>query len=188
MRTADLELVERCQQGNAEAFEELYREHAGRLYSLVFRMTGSAEEAEDLLQDVFLHAHRKLGSFRGESSLGTWLYRLGMNRCLDYLRGRQVKMGRATDSLENAIERAVVPGTTPMILPEDLVETILDSRQASTPSRFHDAVRQAKREVIIKAFEQSGGSHAGAAQALALHPNYLHRLIGTLGLKSELKA
>lgn len=100
MRTADLELVERCREGNAEAFEELYREHAGRLYNLVLRMTGSAEQAEDLLQDVFLHAHRKLGSFRGESSLGTWLYRLGMNQCLDYLRGRQVKMGRATDSLD----------------------------------------------------------------------------------------
>ena len=89
--------------------------------------------------------------------------------------------------LENVIERAVVLGTTPMILPEDLVETILDARPAGTPSRFHDAVRQTKRDVIIKAFEQAGGSHAAAAKALALHPNYLHRLIGTLGLRGELK-
>ena len=100
MKTADLELAGRCQVGDAGAFEELYRQHSGRLYNLAFRMTGSAEEAEDLLQEVFLHAHRKLGSFRGESSLGTWLYRLAMNRCLDYLRGRQAKMGRATDSLD----------------------------------------------------------------------------------------
>ena len=107
MRTADLELAERCRDGDADAFEQLYREHAGRLYSLAFRMTGSAEEAEDLLQDVFLHAHRKLGSFRGESSLGTWLYRLGMNRCLDHLRGRQARIGRATDSLD--ADRAVEP-------------------------------------------------------------------------------
>jgi RNA polymerase sigma-70 factor (ECF subfamily) len=101
VRTADLELARRCQSGDATAFEELYRQHAGRLYNLVFRMSGSAQEADDLLQEVFLHAHRKLGSFRGDSSLGTWLYRLGMNHCLDYLRGRQSRMGRATDSLED---------------------------------------------------------------------------------------
>jgi RNA polymerase sigma-70 factor, ECF subfamily len=100
VRTADLELVARCQAGSAEAFEELYHAHASRLYNLVLRMTGSPEEAEDLLQDVFLHAHRKLLSFRGESSVGTWLYRLAMNRCLDYLRSRQAKTGRVTESLD----------------------------------------------------------------------------------------
>lgn len=100
MRHADLELAERCQRGDAGAFEELYRLHAGRLYRLMLRMAGSVQDAEDLLQDVFLQAHRKLGSFRGDSSLGTWLYRLGMNHCLDYVRGRQARMGRATDSLD----------------------------------------------------------------------------------------
>ena len=94
MRAVDLELAQRCRHGDAEAFEELYRAHAGRLYNLVFRMAGSAAEADDLLQDVFLHAHRKLGSFRGDSSLGTWLYRLAVNHCLDFLRGRQAKMTR----------------------------------------------------------------------------------------------
>ena len=100
MRHADLELAERCQRGDAGAFEELYRLHAGRLYSLALRMAGSVQEAEDLLQDVFLQAHRKLASFRGDSSLGTWLYRLGMNHCLDHVRGRHARMGRATDSLD----------------------------------------------------------------------------------------
>jgi RNA polymerase sigma-70 factor (ECF subfamily) len=100
VRAADVELARRCEKGDGQAFEELYRRHAGRLYTLVYRMVGSAPEADDLLQEVFLHAHRKLSSFRGDSSLGTWLYRLGMNHCLDYLRGRQAKMGRATDSLD----------------------------------------------------------------------------------------
>jgi RNA polymerase sigma-70 factor, ECF subfamily len=101
VRAADLELARRCREGDAKAFEELYRAHAGRLYNLVFRMAGSAQEAEDLLQDVFLHAHRKLGSFRGESSLGTWLYRLAVNQCLDFLRGRQNRTSRATSSLDD---------------------------------------------------------------------------------------
>ena len=111
MRSADVQLARRCQSGDATAFEELYRQHAGRLYNLVFRMAGTPQEADDLLQDVFLHAHRKLASFRGESSLGTWLYRLCMNHCLDHLRGRQSKMGRATDSLdEEGTPEVAAPG------------------------------------------------------------------------------
>jgi RNA polymerase sigma-70 factor, ECF subfamily len=115
VRTADLELVARCQAGSAEAFEELYQAHASRLYNLALRMTGSAEEAEDLLQEVFLQAHRKLRSFRGESSVGTWLYRLAMNRCLDYLRSRQARTGRATQSLDaaTAAEPAVPMSAVP---------------------------------------------------------------------------
>jgi RNA polymerase sigma-70 factor (ECF subfamily) len=53
-----------------------------------------------VLQEIFLLAYRKLDSFRGESSLGTWLYRLGMNQCLDHLRGRHARMNQATDSLD----------------------------------------------------------------------------------------
>src|SRR5688572_33502078 len=98
VRAADLKLAHRCGQGDMAAFSELYQAHAPRLYTLVHRMTGSAQDAEDVLQDIFLQAHRKLGGFRGESSLGTWLYRLGVNQCLDFLRGRQTKMARATES------------------------------------------------------------------------------------------
>ena len=77
-------------------------------------MAGS-EDADDLLQEVFLHAHRKLGSFRGDSSLGTWLYRLAVNQCLDFLRGRQNRMMRATSSLddEGADEPAAVLPAVP---------------------------------------------------------------------------
>src|SRR4051812_29991779 len=86
---AEAELVARCRTGDNVAFEELYRQHAGRLYNLAYRMSGAPAEAEDLLQEIFLHAHRKLDSFKGHSSLGTWLYRLAMNLCVDHLRSRQ---------------------------------------------------------------------------------------------------
>lgn len=92
------------------AFAELYKAHAPRLYTLVRRMTGSEQDAEDVLQEVFLQAHRKLGGFRGESSLGTWLYRLAVNQCLDFLRGRQTKMARATESYDDdGAEEPVAP-------------------------------------------------------------------------------
>ena len=98
---ADLELAQRCGRGDQDAFEQLYRAQAGRLYTLIVRMVGSAETAEDVLQEVFLTAYRKIGSFRGASSLGTWMYRMAVNHCLDYLRGRQSKMARTTDSIED---------------------------------------------------------------------------------------
>jgi RNA polymerase sigma-70 factor (ECF subfamily) len=63
-------------------------------------MAGGASDAEDLLQDIFLLAYRKVGSYRGESSLGTWLYRLAMNYCVDVLRNRQTRMGQVTDSMD----------------------------------------------------------------------------------------
>jgi RNA polymerase sigma-70 factor (ECF subfamily) len=131
VKAADLELARRCQNGDASAFEELYRQHAGRLYNLVFRMAGTAQEADDLLQEVFLQAHRKLGSFRGDSSLGTWLYRLGMNHCLDHLRGRQARMGRATDSLED--EGMVEPAAPAPVVPAAISRMDLERAIARLP-------------------------------------------------------
>lgn len=128
---ADLELARRCRQGDAAAFEEVYRAHAGRLYSLLVRMVGSAEEAEDLLQDVFLTAHRKLGSFRGESALGTWLYRLAVNHCLDFLRGRRAKMARATASLDD--EDAAEPAAPATRLAAAISRIDLDRAIAQLP-------------------------------------------------------
>jgi RNA polymerase sigma-70 factor (ECF subfamily) len=94
------DLITRCQAGDVEAFETLYRQHAARLYTLACRMAGSPEDGEDLLQEIFLQAYRKLGSFKGDSAVGTWLYRLALNHCLDYVRSRQAKMSKVTDTLD----------------------------------------------------------------------------------------
>src|SRR3954466_664180 len=75
-RAEEMALVERCRRGDLAAFEELYKAHAGKLFSVACRMVGNPSDAEDLLQEIFLSAHRKLDGFRGESALGTWLYRL----------------------------------------------------------------------------------------------------------------
>jgi Nif-specific regulatory protein len=95
--------------------------------------------------------------------------------------------------LENAIERAVVLGSSDLILPEDLPEVVLERSEPSaagggTPvSAFHDTVREAKKNVILAAVEQAGGNYTEAARMLGLHPNYLHRLIRNLNLKPLLK-
>jgi RNA polymerase sigma-70 factor (ECF subfamily) len=81
-------------------FEALYRTHAPRLYALASRISGSSSEGEDLLQEIFLQAYRRLDSFRGEAALGTWLYRLAVNHCLDYVRSRRGKMTKMTTTLD----------------------------------------------------------------------------------------
>jgi RNA polymerase sigma-70 factor (ECF subfamily) len=96
-------LVERCRQGDLAAFEELYRAHAGKLFSVACRMLGNPTDAEDLLQEIFLSAHRKLDGFRGEAALGTWLYRLATNHCLDYLRSRAARTNQVTDALDEEV-------------------------------------------------------------------------------------
>src|SRR5207237_8103049 len=66
------------------------------------RMRGNQDDAEDMLQEIFLSAHRKLESFRGDAALGTWLYRLAMNQILDHVRSRAARAGQLTDGLDDA--------------------------------------------------------------------------------------
>ncbi len=91
--------------------------------------------------------------------------------------------------LENAIERAVVLGSADMILPEDLPEAVLEKAESAGASMtaFHDSLREAKKQLILNAFEQAQGSYTEAAKLLGLHPNYLHRLIRNLNMKPQLK-
>jgi RNA polymerase sigma-70 factor (ECF subfamily) len=97
----DRDIVQRCRRGELGAFEELYKRHGSRLYTVAYRITGSAADAEDLVQDIFLQVFRRLDSFRGEAALGTWLHRLAVNACLDFVRSKQGRRQRVTDTAED---------------------------------------------------------------------------------------
>jgi Nif-specific regulatory protein len=88
--------------------------------------------------------------------------------------------------LENAIERAIVLGSTDMIEIEDLPERIMESANGGKLpiAKYYEAVKDAKRQLIVKALEQAKGNYTEAANALGMHPNNLHRLIRTLDLKT----
>ena len=96
-----VDLVASIQAGDVDAFEALYRQYSAKIYTLASRMAGSAEDGEDLLQEIFLQAYRKLGSFKGDSALGTWLYRLALNHCLDFVRSRRARMDKATSTIDD---------------------------------------------------------------------------------------
>ena len=79
----DAELVSACLRGQREAFDVLVERHQRHVYQLCYRFAGNHEDANDLAQDVFIRAYRGLKTFKGNSSLGTWLYRIGVNVCLN---------------------------------------------------------------------------------------------------------
>lgn len=81
----DLALVRACVQGSREAFDVIVERHRRAVYQLCYRYLANHEDASDLAQDVFLRAYRGLGRFKGEASLGTWLYRIAVNVCLNRL-------------------------------------------------------------------------------------------------------
>jgi RNA polymerase sigma-70 factor (ECF subfamily) len=91
------EIVQLAANGDAAAFEELYRRHYRRVYSLCFRLTYSASDAEDLTQNVFIQLFRKLNTFRGASSFTTWLHRLTVNEVLMHFRKTTVRRERTTE-------------------------------------------------------------------------------------------
>lgn len=87
----DLDLVKRAQEGDADAFASLFHSHRARIYSVCLRMTNNTAEAEDLTQDAFLQVFRKLATFRGDSALSTWLYRIAVNTVLMHFRKKALK-------------------------------------------------------------------------------------------------
>jgi RNA polymerase sigma-70 factor (ECF subfamily) len=85
----DRRLVELCLGGRLDAFDVLVERHQRAVYQLCFRFVGRHEDAADLTQEVFLRAFRGLNRFRGDASLATWLYRIGVNACLNHVATRK---------------------------------------------------------------------------------------------------
>lgn len=81
--------LKRIQQGDKRAFEDLLERYESRVYRLAIRYTNSVADAEDLTQEIFLGIYRNIGGFRGASSISTWIYRVAVNHCLEFLRRKR---------------------------------------------------------------------------------------------------
>ena len=107
----EAEAIRLAQQGDAAAFERLYRLHSRRVYSLCLRMVGNTAEAEDLTQEAFLQLFRKIATFRGESAFSTWLHRLAVNVVLMKLRkksGTETSLDRSPSRTKNPAGRGEI--------------------------------------------------------------------------------
>ena len=154
--------VELAANGDQRAFERLYRTHHGRVFSLAVRMTGP-QWAEDLTQEVFIRAWRKLGTFRGDASFGTWLYRLAVNLILsrrETLRKREQRHGGDGEMLERLAAREGAAGLA------------LDFETAI--GRLPDGARQ-----VFVLYDIEGYPHAEIGEMMGISPgtskSQLHR-------------
>ncbi len=109
LQRLDQELVTATLAGDENAFGELVRRYQVRIFTLAYARLGSREDALDVSQEVFLKAHRKLPSFRSDGVFYTWLYRIGINACIDF--ARRFRRERPHLSLEG--ELLLDPGLEP---------------------------------------------------------------------------
>ena len=88
--TDDHQLIERCLQGETDAFGLLMVKYQDRLYNTTYRMLGNADDAQDVVQEAFIHAYQSLASFKGDSQFFTWLYRIAINAAISSKRKRRL--------------------------------------------------------------------------------------------------
>ncbi|MGH9794069.1 MAG: RNA polymerase sigma factor [Candidatus Acidiferrales bacterium] len=102
------EAIRRARNGDATAFEYLYRSHSRRVYGVCLRILRNTSDAEDVTQQIFLRVFRKIGTFRGDSAFSTWLHRVTVNAVLMHMR-RKERTETSTDDPEYASQRDKVP-------------------------------------------------------------------------------
>ena len=101
---ADEVLVSRAQSGDTLAFDQLVVRYSPRLYGMIYHMTSNKEDTNDLTQDVFAKAYRSLNRFRGRSSFYTWIYAIGTNMALNFLKKRNRRAAWSLDNLDSGIQ------------------------------------------------------------------------------------
>ena len=112
-RAAEWRLVQDAQAGDLAAFERLYRENERRVFALCMRLSSDPALAEELTQEVFVRAWRKLGSFRGQSAFSSWLYPLTVNVALTERRSRRRRLARIVPTEDGTTLESPTPAPTP---------------------------------------------------------------------------
>ncbi|WP_372794785.1 RNA polymerase sigma factor [Pontiella sp.] len=100
----DAELVLKAQQGDVQAFDQLVERYHSKIYGLTYNMTSNREDAEDLTQEVFVKAFEALPRFKGKSSFYTWVYRIAVNKTINYRKKRNRKRALSLDSFDQDIK------------------------------------------------------------------------------------
>lgn len=103
-REQEASLIERMKAGDENAFVALYKHNRARVYGVCKRMMGNHEDAEDATQEVFLRFHRKVGTFKGKSALGTWLHRIAVRIVLMHQRSRKNRHHESLDAMREMVD------------------------------------------------------------------------------------
>ena len=164
-------LVEACLVQRAGAFDLIVERHRRAVYQLCYRFVGNHEDASDLSQDAFLRAYRGLKSFRGQSSLATWLYRIGTNVCLNRVTAKTT-LGKLTEPIEH--QQFV---DTRVESPSELM--LKNERAAQVRAAIVQLPRKQRAALILRTYHEM--SHQEIAEVLgssvgAVKANFFHAL------------
>jgi len=128
MQLDDAAAVARARGGDQEAFRVLVDRHSRSIYRLAFRMTGKAEDAEDVVQEALIRAYRQLGRFEARSNFGTWLYRITFNCAVDYMRARPHReTAEAQDRLEQLSRPTTAPATDELVYAGEIGDRVQEA-------------------------------------------------------------
>lgn len=160
----EAEIVRRVLEGDADAFGAIVDEYQKNVYNLALRMTGNPEDAQDMSQEAFIKAFNSLASFRGDSKLSVWLYRIVSNVCLDFLRSRKRRqtVSLNMDDGEGGSSELEIPDLSAM--PEEELNRRL-TREAVRKGLL--SLPEDQREILLLR-EIEGLSYDEIAQALGL--------------------
>lgn len=143
MTWTDEELVARAKSGNADSFNELILRWERPIYALAYRQIGREEDARDLCQETFLRAYRALGGFRGQAKFSSWLYRIALNLCRDWMRRERraptLQAPEDVDLVELAAEREPIESIEDVIARRDLSRTV-EQAMAFLPDEQRTAI------------------------------------------------
>jgi RNA polymerase sigma-70 factor (ECF subfamily) len=148
MASTDEELVARFVGGDADSFNQLVLRWERPIYALAYRVIGREEDARDVCQEAFLRAFRALHGFKGQAKFSSWLYRITLNLCRDWIRRqRRTPLGQAAESVELA---ELLPDESPGAAVEELVaQRDLGRRVAKAMARLPEEQRTA---IILKEY------------------------------------
>lgn len=153
-----MESIERAQQGDGAAFEELYRETAGRVYALCLRLTGDPQQAGERTQDVYVRVWERLASFRGDSAFTTWLHTIAVNVCLGARRTQTRRAQHETPVDDEYLFNLGAPQDTDPVQRVALERAIAELPEgARTVLLLHD-VHGYKHEEIAQMTETKAGT------------------------------
>ncbi len=146
----DIRLLERCREGDACAFETLFRKYQAYVYNISLGMLCNSEDAADVTQETFLRLHRSLEGFRGDSTFSTWLYRVAVNLCITELRRKSRTRFQFLDDVRHDDETPLAD--EPTICPN---EAVLDAEEREIVHKILQTLPPDYRAImVLRHFQQ----------------------------------
>jgi RNA polymerase sigma-70 factor (ECF subfamily) len=179
---SDFELIEEFQRGKAEGFNELVRRYQQKVYWIARRIMSTHDDADDVVQDVFIRVYKSLGKFRGDSEFYTWLYRITMNVSLNALRVKRVKdFVHYEDFMDSRSDPADRPDSGLLhqeykTILERAIDRLPPKQRMVFVMRYYDEIPYEEMAAMLG--KSVGGLKANYFHALKKIQNYVRREMG----------